>query len=176
MKKTMILLLAAVLLVVGGGGYAGYMYTQNKKKAAQRAAERRAKAARQKTETAGNTPTAPKTADKANGSVNAQDAAKASRVRTGTYTNTKGSAVPNAVPSDRTASGKEKKYGNTMNNPYGRYSSPKTGETGSENYEDTFKPEKPANAQTSSKPVKADAPQRTKRTNSGTNGPDDDEI
>ena len=119
------LLVAAAVLLLGGGGYAAFMVAQNKKKAAQREAERRAKAARQNNATMNHESNTQR-------NMTAQDAARANRVRTGTYTNTAGTSVPSAVPMESSVRGTEKPLGNTGNamyNPYGRYTTPKQDDT-----------------------------------------------
>lgn len=167
------LLVAALLLVAGGGGYAAYMYSRNKKKAAQRAAERKAKAAQQKnTATGGQTTTTPR--DNANGTVNARDAAKASRVRTGTYTSPKGSAFPDAVPSEKPAA-TERKFGQPIDNPFGRYSAPKNTGAETDDYAAPFRPAKTDDGLTEGTTnLNNQGKQRTKRTDKSTFGSEDD--
>ena len=74
-------IIAIVILALGGGGvYAYVLYTQNKRKAAQRAAQRRAQAAQQQRANAQQRP----------GQLN--------QPRTGTYTNQAGAARPTGYP------------------------------------------------------------------------------
>ena len=74
-------IIAVVILALGGGGvYAYYLYTQNKRKAAQRAAQRRAQAAQQQRASAQQRPGQP------------------NQPRTGTYTNQAGTARPTGYP------------------------------------------------------------------------------
>ena len=75
------IVIAVVILALGGGGvYAYYLYTQNKRKAAQRAAQRRAQAAQQQRASAQQRPGQP------------------NQPRTGTYTNQAGTARPTGYP------------------------------------------------------------------------------
>ncbi len=122
------LLVAAAVLLLGGGGYAAFMVYQNKKKAAQREAERRAKAAKLNSNAM----------KPENRNITAQEAARANRVRTGTYTNTAGTSVPSAVPIETNTRKAEKPLGNTGNtmyNPYGRYTTPKQDELKAEHFD-----------------------------------------
>ena len=74
-------IIAIVILALGGGGvYAYVLYTQNKRKAAQRAAQRRAQAAQQQRANAQQRPGQP------------------NQPRTGTYTNQAGAARPTGYP------------------------------------------------------------------------------
>lgn len=80
-SATVIIIVIVLLLLAGGGVYAYMLYTQNKRKAAQRAAQRRAQAAQQQR-------------------LNAQQQrsaqpGQAAQPRTGTYTNQAGAARPN---------------------------------------------------------------------------------
>ena len=118
------LLVALGVLLLGGGGYATFMVYQNKKKAAQREAERRAIAARQNT-------AAMNPQNQMQRNIPAQEAARANRVRTGTYTSTAGTSIPSAVPMESTARRTDKPLGNTGNtmyNPYSRYTTDKQDE------------------------------------------------
>ncbi|MGN0746402.1 MAG: SH3 domain-containing protein, partial [Aristaeellaceae bacterium] len=77
-------IIAIVILALGGGGvYAYVLYTQNKRKAAQRAAQRRAQAAQQQRANAQQRPGQP---------------GQPNQPRTGTYTNQAGAARPTGYP------------------------------------------------------------------------------
>ena len=121
-------MILAILAAAGGGGYYWYVQKQRKRETAQRLAQK--KVAQQNRAAAGKDGTKPA------GPASAQNA---SRVRTGTYTDSEGSAKPKATPSTPTGGPTAgKPYSSGSKNPYGRYSTSDTDEDAS--YTASFKP------------------------------------
>ena len=123
-----VIILILVLLAAAGGGYWWYTQKQRQREAAQRIAQK--KVAQQKAMAGKDN------AGRPAGTVPAQNAA---RVRTGTYTESAGSAKPKATPSTPSGTqGNGKAYRTGSKNPYGRYSSSEADEDSS--YTASFKP------------------------------------
>ena len=118
----------AVLAAAGGGGYYWYAQKQRKREEAQKLAQKRV--AQQNKAMAGKDGARPSRPDSAQNS---------SKVRTGTYTESAGSARPKATPTTPSGSKNSgKTYRTGQKNPYARYSASETEEDAT--YTASFKP------------------------------------